>query len=103
MTNRLGNPQRFCPEGSALGKCAELSMALGEVGTGEHGGQEDLAEALIAPWTIEGRHGLPERVDRPTIVAQGLVGCAKIVVRQRLQDDISSGCGEGEGALGGGN
>ena len=69
----------------------------------DHGGQGDLAKALVAPRPLEERHGLPEAVDRPTIVALGLVGCAKVTVRQRLQDDIPAGRGEREGALGGSN
>ena len=75
----------------------------GEVGTGEHGGQDDLTEALVAPRPVEGCHGLPEAVDRPTIVALGLVGLAEALVRQRLQDDLPAGRGECQGALGGGD
>ena len=74
MSDRLGNPEPFFPEGPALGERAQLGMARGEAGTGVHGGQENLAEALVAPRPLEGRHGLPEAVDRPTIVALGLVG-----------------------------
>ena len=74
VSHRLGNPQPFVPEGTALGEHAQLGMAPGEVGTGEHGGQVDLTEALAAPRPVEGRHGLPEAVDRPTIVALGPVG-----------------------------
>ncbi len=37
---------------------------------------------------VEGRHGLPEAVDSPPVVALGLVGDAKELVRQRLQDDL---------------
>ena len=103
VSHRLGNPEPFFPEGTALGERAQLGMAPGEVGTGGHGGQEDLAEALVAPRPVEGRHGLPEAVDRPTIVALGLVGVAEVLVRQRLQDDIPAGRGEREGALGGGD
>ena len=103
VSNRLGNPQPFFPEGPALGERAQLGMAPGEPGTGVHGGQEDLTEALAAPRPLEGRHGLPEAVDRPTIVALGLVGYAEVLVRQRVQDDIPAGRGEREGALGGGD
>ena len=53
-----------------------------------------MTEALAAPRPLEGRHGLPEAVDRPTIVALGLVGDAEVVVRQRLQDDLPAGRGE---------
>ena len=74
MSHRLGNPEPFFPEGTALGEHAQLGMAPGEPGTGGHGGQDDLTEALAAPRPLEGRHGLPEAVDRPTIVALGLVG-----------------------------
>ena len=71
VSHRLGNPQPFVPEGTALGEHAQLGMAPGEVGTGEHSGQENIAKALVAPCPVEGRHGLPEAVDRPTIVALG--------------------------------
>ena len=40
-------------------------------------GRTDLTEALVAPRPVEGRHGLPEAVDRPTIVTLGLVGYAE--------------------------
>ena len=74
VINRLGNPEPFVPEGPALSERAQLGMAPGELGTGVHGGQEDLAEALAALRPVEGCHGLPEAVDCPTIVALGLVG-----------------------------
>ena len=103
VSNRLGNPEPFFPERPALGERPQLGMAPGEVGTGEHGGQDELTEALAAPRPVEGCHGLPEAVDRPTIVALGLIGSAEVGVRQRLQDDLPAGRGEREGALGGGD
>src|SRR2546422_11101448 len=78
-------------------------MACGERGTGEHGGQEDLTEALVAPRPLEGRHGLPEAVNRPTIVALGLIDPTEVAVRQCVQDDVPASRGEREGALGGGD
>jgi hypothetical protein len=75
-------------------------MAPGEESTGEHDGQENLTKALVAPRPAEGRHGLPEAVDRPIIVTLGMVGQAEVLVRQRLQDDVPAGRGEREGALG---
>jgi hypothetical protein len=78
-------------------------MTQGEVGTGLHSGQKNLAEALAAPHPVEGCHGLPEAVDGPTIVALGLVGLAKVEVRQRLQDAIPVGHSERAGALSGGD
>ena len=74
MINCLSNPQPFFPEGTALSECAQLGMTPGEEGPGGHGGQENLAEALAVPPPVERGHGLPEAVDRPTIVALGLVG-----------------------------
>jgi hypothetical protein len=74
-------------------------MAPGEPGTGVYGGQEDPTEALVAPLALEGRHGLPEALDRPPKVALGIVGQAEVLVRQRLQDNLPTGCGEREGAL----
>ena len=103
MSHRLGNPQPFFPKGPALGERAEFGMARGEVGTGEHGGQEDLPEVLAASLPFEGRHALHVAVDRPTIVALGMVGKAEVLVRQRLQDDIPAGRGECDGAVGGGD
>src|SRR5947209_18042967 len=102
MINRLGNLEPFIPDSPALGERAELSMACGEVGTGEHGGDQ-LTEALVALHTVEGRHGLPETVERPTIVALRLVGNAEVYVRQQAQDALSTGRSEREGALGGGD
>jgi hypothetical protein len=74
-------------------------MAQGEVGTGEHGGQDRSAEAFAASRTLEERHGLPEAVDRLTIVALCLVGEAEGLIRQRVQGDFPTGHGKREGAL----
>ena len=52
-------------------------MARGEIGIDEHGGQESLAKALVAPRPVEEHHGLPEAIDCLTIVALGLVGEAE--------------------------
>ena len=71
VRHRLGNPQSFFPEGTALSERAQLGMARGEAGTGEHSGQDKLTEALVAPRPLEECHGLPEAVNRPTIVALG--------------------------------
>ena len=57
----------------------------------------------MAPRLVEGRHGLPETVDRPPIVTLDQVGKAKVLVRQRLQDTLSPGRGEREGPLAGSN
>ena len=59
MSNCLGNPESFFPKASALGEPAELGMARGEIGIDEHGGQESLAKALVAPRPVEEHHGLP--------------------------------------------
>jgi hypothetical protein len=101
VRNGFGNPQPFIPEGLALGEYAQLSMARREPGTGEHGWQDHPTEALTAPRPVEGRHGAPEAVDRPPIVALGLIGKAEVAVRQRLQDDLPIGRGERQGALSG--
>ena len=101
MIDRLGDPEPFVPEGDTFGKGAQLGMAPGEVGTGEHGGQVDLTEALMAPRPVERCYGLPEAVNRPTIVALGMVSCSEVLVRQRLQDNLPAGRGEREDALGG--
>src|SRR5262249_46672064 len=103
VSSRLGNPEPFFPKGTTLREHTQLSMAPGEVGAGKYGRQESPAEALVAPRPVEGRHGLPEAVDRPTIVALALVGLAEALVRQRLQNGIPVGCGEHQGALGSGN
>jgi hypothetical protein len=103
VSNFLSNPEPFVPKGPALGERAQLGMAPGEVGTGEHGGQDNLAEALAALRPVEGCHGQPEAVDRPTIVALCLAGLAEALVRERAQDDIPASRSEREGALGGGD
>jgi hypothetical protein len=76
-------------------------MAPGEPGTGLHGGQDNLPKALITPRPVDGRDGLPEAVDRLTIVPLSPVGVAEVEVCQRVQDDIPIDRGEREGALGG--
>ena len=38
VNNRLGNPQPFFPKAMPRSERAQLGMALGEVGTGQHGG-----------------------------------------------------------------
>ena len=49
------------PKAFALGEPAELlGMARGEIGIDEHGGQESLAKALVAPRPVEEHHDLPE-------------------------------------------
>ena len=63
----------------------------------------DLTEALAALRPIEGLHGLPVTVDGPTMVALGPVSQAEALVRQRVQDDIPTRCGERQGALAGGH
>ena len=73
VSNCLGNPQPFFSECPALGKYPQLGIVPGEEGTGKHGGQVDLTKAFAAPNTLEGRDGLPQAVNRPTIVALSLV------------------------------
>jgi hypothetical protein len=102
VRNGLGNPEPFFPEGPALGARAQLGMTPGEVGAGEHGGQEDLPAALATPCPLERRDGLPEGVDGLLILTLGLGGEAEGATRQRVQDDVPAGRGEREGALGGG-
>src|SRR5207302_1663541 len=103
VSHRLGNPQPFLPEGTALSERAQLSMAPGEVGTRAYGRQENSAEALAPPRLVDGCHGLTEAVYGLTVVALGLVGKAEVLVRQRVQNDIAAGRGEREGALASGN
>ena len=103
MLHRLSNPEPFFSEGYPLGKRAQLGIAPDKVGTGEHGGQDKIPKALAAPRAVEGRHGLPQAVDRPTIVALALVGYPEVEVGQRVQDDVPAGRGERESALGDGD
>jgi hypothetical protein len=81
VRNRLGNPKPFFSDGTALGEHPQVSVAPGEVGTEEYSGQEDQTEVLVTPCPFEGRHSLFVAVDRPTIVALGLVGSAEGEVR----------------------
>jgi hypothetical protein len=76
-------------------------MAPSEPGIGQHGGQDNLPEALIPLHPIDGSHRLPEAVHRPTIVPLGTVGVAEVQVHQRVQDDITVACRKREGTLGG--
>ena len=61
------------------------------------------AEELVALCPLQGRYGLPERVDGLPIRALGLVGEAEVAIRQRVQDALPTRCGEREGTLGGGD
>ena len=62
---------------TALGEQAYLGLAPGEVGPGEHSGQDDRPKRRTVPDPIERDHGLFEAVDRPPIVAEELVGDAQ--------------------------
>src|SRR4029450_9421388 len=78
-------------------------MARGETGARVHGGQDELTEALVVLRFLNGRHNLPKAGDRPPIVALGLVGLAKKLACQRLQDYLPVGGGERESTLGRGD
>jgi hypothetical protein len=103
VINHLGNLQPLSPKGTALDERTQLSMTPGEEGAGVHGGQIELTQTLTTPHPVKGRHGLLEALYRLAIVALGKVGLAEMLVRQRVQDDISAGRGERQGALGGSN
>jgi hypothetical protein len=103
MINGLGNPEPFFPESETFGERSKFGMARGKNGTGEHRGQQINTEALVLPRPLEGCHGLPEAVDRLTIVALVMVGYAQVLVRQRVQDTIAASRGKREGALGDSN
>jgi hypothetical protein len=53
----------------------------------------------VATLSVKERHGLPETVDSPTIVTLRLVGQAKALACQHVQDGISASRGKREGAL----
>jgi hypothetical protein len=99
MINRLGNSEPFFPNGTALSECAQLGMAHSKPGTREHGGKDELTEALAAPCSVKARYGLLKAVNSLTIVTLGVVDCADGLVRQRVQDNISASRGERQGAL----
>jgi hypothetical protein len=80
-----------------------LTDTHGPFEPGERPGQDNLAEALAAPRPVEERHGLPQTVDGLPILALGLLGCAEVEVRHRVQNTIPTARGEREGALSGGN
>jgi hypothetical protein len=73
-------------------------MTPGEKYTGLHGGKDDIPEAFVASRPFEGRHSLPEAVDRLTIIALDLEGHTEGLIRQRLQDDLPAGHGERQDA-----
>src|SRR5262249_52777182 len=107
MSHRLSDPAPFVPEGPTLGEGAQLGMTPGKQGIGLHeviGLHEwhgSLAQALAVPRLVEGYHGLLEASYRPTIVALHLVDMTEAHVRQRLQDDLTAGCGERQSRLSG--
>ena len=41
VRHRLGNLERFFPEGTTLSEQAELGMACGQMRTGQHGGRSN--------------------------------------------------------------
>jgi len=81
LVHHLGKPEPFLPEGTALGERTKLGMAPSEQDTGFHGGRHDEAEVLVALRPVKRRDSLAVAVDRPTIVALGVVGEAEAVVR----------------------
>jgi hypothetical protein len=101
VSNRLGNPEPFFPEGTALSECPQLGVAPGKSHLAWHSRQEDLTEALTAARPVEERHSLPEAVDRPTIVSLGMGSLAERQIRQRVLGDVPASRGECEGTLGG--
>src|SRR5262245_31597648 len=78
-------------------------MAAGESNKGAHGGLVRTAEEGGAVSTVESCHGLPEIVNRPTIVALGLVGSADGLIHHRVQDNVPASRGEPESTLAGGD
>lgn len=82
MRNGLGNLEPFVSAGPAFGEQTELGMVPGKLRTGVHGGQEHLAQALVALYAFEGRHGALQAGDRLAIVALGTVSLAEALIRQ---------------------
>src|SRR5262245_30583633 len=103
MIGRFGHPEPCFSQSPALSECTQLGMAPGEPGTGLHGGQDNLSEALITLRPVEGGHSLPEAVDRPTIFPLGPMGIAEVEVHQRVQNDIPVARGQREGTPASGN
>src|SRR5215831_17577351 len=103
VIDRSSNMQPFFPEAHSFSERAQLGMARGKPGTGKHGGQDDLTEALAVPRTRERGHGLLEAVSGLMIVALVPVGEADVLVRQRVQDAIPASRGERQGTLAGGD
>ena len=65
-------------------------MAFGEAAR-EHGGQENLTKALVAPRPSRDLQVRPKKLNCLTIVALAVVGPAEVAVRQRVQHDILAG------------
>src|SRR5438093_12493102 len=47
-----------------------------------------LPGALVGLHSVQGRHGLRETVDRPTLIALGLVGDAEMQVRRQVERNL---------------
>src|SRR5262249_33632917 len=71
----------------------------GELGAGEHGGEGHIVEACPGPCLVEECGGLPEAIDRLTIITLGVVGYAKVSVRQCVQLNIPAGRGKHKAPL----
>ena len=85
MSNRLGNPQPFFPEGRPSANVPSAAWRHGEEARERRQGRIGKPKrSRRCP--VEERHGLPEGVDRPTIVALDLVGEAERLVRHPVQD-----------------
>ena len=57
--------------------------------------------ALTDPITCKRLHIPPQQPQRPTLIAQDMVGRTQVVMRHDLQGDISEGLSDGEGVLAG--
>ena len=102
VINRLGNPQPFFPQNPALGERAQLGMAPGEEGTGVHGGQEDLTEALAAPRPSKNATVCPSsRSPDDSRPGPGRLG--RGASSPAPAGNLPAGRGECESALGGGD
>jgi hypothetical protein len=99
MRHCLSNLQSFFPKHTAFSKQAQLGITRSEESQGLHRGQRGLTEAFTALCPVERCYRLLETVARLSIVTLGPVCCAKIEVRQGLDDGIPVGYGQREGTL----
>jgi hypothetical protein len=95
----FSNPHPFFRNDEPLSKLSHLSEASGQPATREHGGIAQQATTIPEPLAFEGGHVSSERLNRLTIVTEGVIDLAQVEIRGDLEGEILESRGNAEGAL----